>query len=73
MSDESLESRRPVDDHGRFADQVIKEFSERCGNRDLLGLGGEMEVGEGNNKRVDWRLTLIGHRTPFVQSPGILE
>jgi len=32
-----------------------------------------MEVGEGNNKRVDWRLTLIGHRILFVQNPGIVE
>jgi len=48
-SDESLESRRPLDDHGRFIGQVIKEFSERCGSRDLLRLGGKMEVGEGNN------------------------
>jgi len=32
-----------------------------------------MEVGEGKNKRVDWRLTLIGHRILFVQRPGVVE
>jgi len=62
-----------LDDHGRFMGQVIKEFSERCGDRDLLRLGGEMEVGEGNNKRENWRLTLIGHGILFVQNPGIVE
>jgi len=46
---------------------------ERCGNRDLLGLGGEMEVGEENNERTNWRLTLTGHRILFVQSPGVTE
>jgi len=45
-NDETLESRRPLDDHGRFVGQVIREFSERCGDRDLLRLGGEMKVGE---------------------------
>jgi len=72
-SDETLESQRSVDGHGRFVGQVIKEFSDRCGNRDLLGLEEEMDVGEGNYKRVDWRLTLIGHRILFVQNPGIVE
>jgi len=47
--------------------------SGRCGDKDLLRLGGEMEVGKGINKRVDWRLTLIRHRILFVQSPGIVE
>jgi len=47
--------------------------SERCGNRDLLSLEGEMEVGEGINKRENWRVTLIGHRILFVQNPGIVE
>jgi len=47
--------------------------SERCGNRDLLDLGGEMEVGEGNSKRLDWRLTLIGQGILFVKNPGVME
>jgi len=46
---------------------------ERYANRDLLGSEGEMEVGKGINKRVDWRLTLIGPRIRFAQNPGIVE
>jgi len=62
-----------VEDQWVVMECLAVSASERCGNRDLLGLGREMEMGEGSNKRPNWRLTLIGHRILFVQSPGIVE
>jgi len=62
-----------VEDQWMIMEGLLIRSSGRCGSRDLFGLGGEVEVGEGNNKRLDWRLTLIGHRILFVQSPGIVE
>jgi len=62
-----------VEDHWMIMEGSWVRSSRRCGNRDLLGLGGEIEVGEGINERSNWRLTLIGHRILFVQSPGVVE
>jgi len=62
-----------VEDHWMVMEGSLVRSSRRCGDRDLLDLRGEIEVGEGINKRVDWRLTLIEHRILFVQRSGILE